>query len=49
MFCRALVRLLSFSSFFRRARHILIWQNHFEPGGNALKDQAILVILSNVT
>ena len=24
-----------------RALEILIWQNHLEPGGNALKDQAM--------
>ena len=39
------VRLLSYSSFFRRALHILIWQNHFESRGNVLKDQVMLIIL----
>ena len=29
-------------SFFRRAVHDFIWQNYNEPGGNLLKDQAIL-------
>ena len=38
------VRFLSKSSFFRRAHHILIWQNRFEPRGNVLKDQVMLII-----
>ena len=40
----AVVRLFSWSSSLRRAVHNLIKQNYIEPGGNLLKDQAILDI-----